>query len=113
MVARILCRSRRDCRKGDEVNLPGVTVHISDGLIPNMTELMRRSIWVLGIRYVAAAHVQQYRDGSTGYIFHTEYSDEDARMKNVPTEVPTVVHGVRLLACELIKNVHILQCHNL
>jgi hypothetical protein len=89
-------------------------VHIPDGVIPNMTELMRRSIWVLGIRYVAAAHVQQYRDGSEGYIFHTEYNDEDARtclfgtcpevvrvenclkwheMKNVSTEVPRVVHA--------------------
>ena len=89
-------------------------VHIPDGVIPNMTELMRRSIWVLGIRYVAAAHVQQYRDGSEGYIFHTEYNDEDARtclfgtcpevvrvenclkwheMKDVSTEVPRVVHA--------------------
>jgi hypothetical protein len=89
-------------------------VHIPDGLIPNITELMRRSIWVLGIRYVAAAHVQQYRDGSARYIFHTEYNDEDARtclfgtcpevvrvenclkwheMKDVSTEVPRVVHA--------------------
>ena len=88
--------------------------HLSAGEVPNMTESQRRSIWVQGRCYLPAEHVRHFSKRNTGYMFHTELHDEDARtalfgscpevvrvenwltwhqMRCVSTEVPRVVHA--------------------
>lgn len=87
--------------------------HLPEGAVENMTEKMRRSIWVLGICHIPADHIRQFSRRKEGYIFHNELHDEDAKtalfascpevvrvdnclkwhqMKHVLTEVPRVVH---------------------
>jgi len=88
--------------------------HLPDGEVPNMTDRMRRSVWVLGILHLPAEHVRKFSKRNKGYIFHTELNDEDARtalfgncpevvrienglkwhqMRYITTEVPRVVHA--------------------
>ena len=88
--------------------------HLPEGAVHNMTDRMRRSIWVLGILHLPAEHVRHFSRRNKGYIFHTELQDEDARtalfgscpevvrienglkwhqMRYVGTEVPRVVHA--------------------
>ena len=45
-----------------------------------MTETMRREIWVLGVRYVPSSHVRKFSRRLKGYMFHTELNDDDADM---------------------------------
>ena len=92
--------------------------HLPDGEVNNMTDRMRRSIWVLGILHLPAEHVRMFSKRNKGYIFHTELNDEDARtslfgscpevvrienglkwhqMRYVATEVPRVVHAEDVL----------------
>jgi len=82
--------------------------------VENMTERMRQSIWVQGKCHLPAEHVRHFSRRKTGYMFHTELNDEDARtalfgccpeivrvdnwltwhqMRRVCTEVPRVVHA--------------------
>jgi hypothetical protein len=88
--------------------------HLDAGEVPNMTESQRRSIWVQGRCYLPAEHVRHFSKRKTGYMFHTELNDEDARtalfgccpevvrvenwltwhqMRCVCTEVPRIVHA--------------------
>jgi hypothetical protein len=87
--------------------------HLPAGAVQNMTDKMRRAIWVLGICHVPVDHIRHYSRRNKGYIFHTELNDADARtelfgtcpevvrleqclkwhqMKHVSIEVPRVVH---------------------
>ena len=88
--------------------------HVPAGEVVNMTDKMRRSVWVQGICHLPAEHVRKFSRRNKGYMFHTELNDSDARtalfgtcpeivrvdnwlkwhqMRNVLTEVPRVVHA--------------------
>jgi hypothetical protein len=88
--------------------------HVPVGEVANMTDKMRRSIWVQGICHLPAEHVRKFSRRNKGYMFHTELNDSDARtalfgtcpeivrvdnwlkwhqMRNVLMEVPRVVHA--------------------
>jgi hypothetical protein len=87
--------------------------HLPTGVAENMTDKMRRAIWVLGICYIPADHIRHCSSRNQGYLFHTELNDADARtelfgcipevvrlenalkwhqMNDVSKEVPRVVH---------------------
>jgi hypothetical protein len=89
-------------------------VYVPEGEVDNMTEDMRRSIWVQGLCYLPADDVRKFSERKKGYLFHTNSSDADARialygscpelvrvqnsmkwhqMKFVSAEVPRVVHA--------------------
>jgi len=88
--------------------------HLPVGEVVNMTDKMRRSIWVQGICHLPAEHVRKFSRRNKGYMFHTELHDCDARtallgtcpeivrvdnwmkwhqMCIVLTQVPRVVHA--------------------
>jgi hypothetical protein len=88
--------------------------HLPAEEVQNMTERMRRSIWVQGRCYLPAEHVRHFSKSKTGYMFHTELHDGDARtalfgfcpevvrvenwltwhqMRSVSTDVPRIVHA--------------------
>ena len=52
--------------------------HLPVGVVGEMTETMRREIWVLGVRYVPSSHVRKFSRRLKGYMFHTELNDDDA-----------------------------------
>jgi hypothetical protein len=88
--------------------------HVPADEVPNMTDRMRRSLWVQGRCHLPADHVRRFSKRNRGYIFHTELNDADARtalfamcpevvrvenwlqwhqMRCVSTQVPRVVHA--------------------
>ena len=88
--------------------------HIPEGEVDNMTDRMRKSVWVQGRCYLPAEHVRHFSKRTIGYMFHTEFNDGDARsallgscaevvridnwlkwhqMRCVSTVVPRVVHA--------------------
>ena len=88
--------------------------HLPDEEVQNMTERMRRSIWVQGRCHLPAEHVRHFSKSKTGYMFHNELDDGDARtalfgicpevvrvenwltwhqMRSVSTEVTRIVHA--------------------
>jgi len=88
--------------------------HLPAEEVQNMTERMRRSIWVQGRCHLPAEHVRHFSKSKTGYMFHNELDDGDARtalfgtcpevvrvenwltwhqMRSVSTEVPRIVHA--------------------
>ena len=99
--------------------------HLPDGQVHNMTEDMRREIWVLGILHAPADHVRQGGVRNVGcYLFHSESDGGNARqvlLGNCPelvrienglkwhnihavsTQVPRVVHPQDVL----IRRVHV------
>ena len=88
--------------------------HVPADEVHDMTERMRRSVWVHGRCYLPAEHVRRFSRRNTGYMFHNELNDGDARtalfgtcpevvrvenwlqwhqMRSVSTELPRVVHA--------------------
>jgi hypothetical protein len=88
--------------------------HIPVGEVDNMTDRMRKSVWVQGRCYLPAEHVRHFSKRTKGYMFHTELNDGDGRtallgscpevvridnwltwhqMRCVSTVVPRVVHA--------------------
>lgn len=88
--------------------------HVPADEVHNMTDKMRKSVWVHGRCYLPAEHVRRFSRRKTGYMFHNELNDADARtalfgtcpevvrvenwlqwhqMRCVSTEVPRVVHA--------------------
>ena len=88
--------------------------HVPADEVHNMTDRLRRSVWVQGRCYLPAEHVRRFSRRNTGYIFHNELNDGDARtalfgtcpevvrvenwlqwhqMRCVSTELPRVVHA--------------------
>jgi hypothetical protein len=53
--------------------------HLPEGEVVNMTDKMRRSIWVQGICHLPAEHVRKFSRRNKGYMFQTELHDADAR----------------------------------
>ena len=51
--------------------------HLPEGVVVEMTETMRREIWVLGVRYVPSSYVRKFSRRPKGYMFHTELNDDD------------------------------------
>ncbi len=49
---------------------------LPEGAVDNMTDNMRRSVWVLGICHIPAEQIRQFSRRTKGYIFHTELHDE-------------------------------------
>jgi hypothetical protein len=87
--------------------------HLPEGSVLNMTEQMRRDIWVLGVFHAPAKFVRQSPKRKIAYLFHSDSNAGDARttllgscpelvridsslkwhnMRNVSIEVPRVVH---------------------
>jgi hypothetical protein len=66
-----------------------------------MTESMRQSIWVQGIIHLPAEHVRHFSRRNTGYIFHTELNDEDARtaLFGCCPEIVRVDNGLHGIRC--------------
>jgi hypothetical protein len=88
--------------------------HVPAGEVGNMSDRMRRSIWVQGRCHLPAEHVRKFSKRNKGYMFHTELNDGDGRtallgscpevvrvenwlqwhqMRCVSTLVPRVVHA--------------------
>jgi hypothetical protein len=88
--------------------------HLPAEEVQNMTERMRRSIWVQGRCHLPAEHVRKFSKRNKGYMLHTELNDGDGRtallgscpevvrvenwlqwhqMRCVSTLVPRVVHA--------------------
>ncbi len=87
---------------------------LPEGTVEDMSETMRREIWVLGVCYIPAQNVRKYIKRVKGYIVHTELNDNDAdkalygvcpeivRLENclkwhpmstVSIDVPRIVHA--------------------
>jgi len=88
--------------------------HVPVDEVPNMTDSVRRAIWVQGRCHLPAEHVRRFSKRNKGYIFHSELNDGDGRtalfgicpevvcvdnwlqwhqMRCVSTEVPRIVHA--------------------
>jgi hypothetical protein len=72
--------------------------HLPEGKVHNMTEDMRREIWVLGILHAPADHVRQCRGRNVGcYLFHSELHEGNARtalLGNYP-ELVRIENGLK------------------
>ncbi len=52
----------------------------ADG-VHDMTDRMRRPVWIHGRCYLPAEHVSRFSRRNTGYMFHNELNDADARTR--------------------------------
>jgi hypothetical protein len=91
-----------------------VGTQLPEGVIEDMSDTMRREIWVLGVCYIPVKYVRKFSRRQKGYMFHTELSDDEGdkalyggcpeivRLENclkwhpmstVSRDVPRIVHA--------------------
>jgi hypothetical protein len=91
-----------------------VGAQLPPGVVQEMSDTMRKEIWVLGVCYVPVMYVRKFSKRAKGYMFHTELNDDDADkascgncpeivrvencmkwhpMSTVSRDVPRIVHA--------------------
>jgi hypothetical protein len=87
--------------------------HLPEGSANNMTDEMRRDIWVLGVYHAPANNVRQSAKRRSRYLFHSELNAGDARTALLGS-CPELVridnslkwHNMRIVSMEVPRVVH-------